>query len=312
MPDKKRSRRLIIIIFILTILIPGYFFIKGQSANVINFLNQAEELHFINPSVSLENGIQNDAIGLLFKDLSDDLSTLIKPLQGRYGIYLLDLQSGRELRIEAEQVFDAASTVKVIPIVYAYQQSAKGELDLSKEYILSESDKQDYGSGSMHRQPEGTVYSYKQLLESSGKESDNTADYVLRRILGKDKLNEFLNQNQMPKTNLSETSSSPLEIGHFWQAIAVGKLLKPKYQDMLYDNLSNTEYEERIPKGIPDNIRVIHKTGNGFARSYNDCGIVLASRPFVLCVMCEEANESEAMEVIPLIAQAAYQTIIGQ
>jgi len=85
-----------------------------------------------------------------------------------------------------------------------------------------------------------------------------------------------------------------------------GKLINQEHRDELLQFLTNTDFEGRIPKGVPEGVRVAHKIGT-LAGIYSDAGIIFAEEPFVLVIMSRDARESEALEVLPEITQAVWE-----
>lgn len=304
-----KKRQEIVVLFIITLLVPAFFYIKENLAGFIKKIYQPTEYSFIKPQ-SDENYRPTVFIAQPAKDqekLKADMEQLVLNLKGQYGIYFYSLANGAEININADSVFDAASVLKIIPMALYYQLVEQGEKTLAKEYVLKKEDVQSYGTGSMQYQPLGTKYTFKKLLELSGQQSDNTADYVLRQELGAAKLRAFMDSYGFQQTDLITVVSTPKEIGSFFIKIYQNNVLDQKQKNMFYDNLSDTLFEKRIPAGVPPGVRVVHKIGNGFKLAYNDCGLVFSSNPFVLCVMSQEASESEAMAVIPQLAKQAYE-----
>jgi beta-lactamase class A len=307
--SRAKGRKVIVLVFLLTLLVPAFFFSKEKISTWVDKLNTPTKYFFIKPEGDTDSEVFNPIVFKGKKDkeeLVEKLSLLIDSLQGKYGIYFYDFGDEIEVSINGDQVFDAASVVKIVPMVLYYQQVMAGENSLEKIYSLRGSDVQSYGTGSMQYQPLGTEYTYAELLELSGKESDNTADYVLRQELGEDSLQSFLNELKLTQTSLTNVKSTPQDIGIFFRLLYENDLLDQKHKNMLYDNLSDTIFEDRLSAGVPEAIRVVHKIGNGFNRSYNDCGIIFTPDPFVLCIMSEDASESEAMSVIPQLTEAVF------
>ena len=71
-------------------------------------------------------------------------------------------------------------------------------------------------------------------------------------------------------------------------------------------NLTDTVLEDRITAGVPSNTRVIHKFGSE-AEVVNDCGIVEAKNPYVICVLSTGVNDGEAMELLPKISRVVWE-----
>ena len=305
----KGSRLSIIVILILTVLLPAYFWFKNNLAAFFQSLNQGKEYHIINP-LSEEKPI-TDFFPKLKVGSVTELENLfkneLKDVQGRWGLYFQDLETGKEINYQSREVFQAASVVKIIPMVLYYKMADEGKRSLNDIYVLKNDDIQVYGTGSMQYQEPGKKYTYEDILQLAGKQSDNTAEYILKKNLGEDQLAGFMTENGLLQSNLDNVESTPCEIGQFFAKIYRDEVLNLKFKNKFYDNLTDTLFEDRIPRGVPSGIRVVHKIGNGMNRSYNDCGLVFSSHPFVFCVMDEEASESEALSLIPKLARTAYE-----
>jgi len=230
---------------------------------------------------------------------------LIKNLQGTYGVYKKNLETGGSFGINEERIFPAASLIKLPVFVAVYQEVEEGRLSLNTKYELKESDKVA-GAGSMYYAPAGTLFSYQKMLELMGKQSDNTAFNVFVKILGGKKIQAVIDSLGMGKTSLVENRTTPADIGLFFQKLYQGEVVSKKNREQIFSFLTDTLFEDRIPAGIPKGVRVVHKVGTEVG-VYADAGIVFGPKePFVLVILSEGAKEAEAKEVLPKIASLVY------
>lgn len=271
------ERKAIVALFVITILASALFYLQAEAPKIWEritaprIISHLPEKYF-DPSPVLDE----------IRDLTQDLA-------GTYGIYVYRFQDGEEYGLNERKVFPAASLNKLPVMVVAYQQAEEGKLDLEAKYILKEGDKVQ-GAGILYSKPAGTEYTYRQLIEYMGRHSDNTAFKVMRQVTG--------------ETILDQTT--PEEIGTLFKKLYEGELISQEHRDELLKFLTNTSFEDRIPKGVPENIRVAHKIGT-LAGVYSDAGIIFAEEPFVLVIMSRDARESEALEVLPQITQAVWE-----
>ena len=121
------------------------------------------------------------------EEIKSEVANLTKDLSGVYGLYVVDLFSGSALGINEDEMFQAASLIKLPVMAMFYEQVEKRRSSLTDTYVLSEGDKVG-GSGSLYYEPAGTVKTYDELLMLMGKQSDNTAFNVLVKELGEDEL----------------------------------------------------------------------------------------------------------------------------
>lgn len=234
------------------------------------------------------------------------IEELVRSETGDYGVFVKSVEGGKEILINQDQAMTAASVIKLPMLVIYYQQVDSGKLDPDDEYILDEADRWEYGTGSMQYQPAGTKYTYKQVVQLVANQSDNMgAEVLIRKMGGYAKTQQLVNKLGLTKINLKENEITAAEAGGLFLQLAQGKLLTPNSRQELFANLTKTINEDRIPAGVPDDVRVVHKFGSE-AGVVNDCGIVEAADPYVICVLTTEVNTGEAEKVLPQISAAVW------
>ena len=233
------------------------------------------------------------------------IEALTADLEGTYGIYVYQLGEEREYGLYFQEVFPAASLIK-LPVIFAlYQQAEKGEVSLEDKYALVGQDKIG-GAGILSAQKTGAVYTYRQLARFMGQYSDNTAFGVIRRILGDKVIGATIRDLGMKRTSLEKNETTPEEIGLFFQKLYWGEGISEAHREEILALLTKTAFEDRLPAGLPRKVRVAHKIGTEIG-SFSDAGIVFAERPFILVIMSKAARESEALKVLPEIAKVVWE-----
>jgi len=241
----------------------------------------------------------------------NDMVTVIEQLlegkTGSYGVYVEKLGSGEKFGINENEIFTAASVIK-LPILVAYYQAVdKGELNQTSTYVLVEKDRWAYGTGSMQNQPEGTKYSYQRVAFLTANESDNMAAQILLKFLGgESKVQTTVNNWGYKLIDIKENEITAKETADILKRIYKGELISQKSRQELTENLTNTVLEDRITAGVPSNIKVIHKFGSEVG-VVNDCGIVETKDPYIICVLSTEINSGEAMELLPKISRVVWE-----
>jgi len=232
------------------------------------------------------------------------IKELVKDLKGTYGVYVYNLTEKQGFGINQDEVFPAASLIKLPVILTLYQEAEAGKIDLESEYVLRAKDKLT-GAGVIQYKPVGTVYTYRKLAELMCQQSDNTAFNVVRQLLGDEKIQATINNLGMTKTSLAENETSPADIGLFFRKFYSGSVLSRNHRDEIVDYLTKTAFEDRIPAGVPEGTKVAHKIGNETG-SFSDAGIVFGSPPFVLVILSKDALEKEALEALPEITKIVW------
>lgn len=304
---KKQSRQAVAVLFLGTIILSSFLWFQTKVRDWWQQLFKPTTYQIIKPtkdSLSKVLGFKPNLKNREGLKMSVDL--LVNNLSGTYGIYFYQLGKKESLGINENQSYTAASINKIPIMVSFYQEVEKGELDENDEYVLQKKDIQDYGTGQMRYQSLGTKYKYSQLIELTGKKSDNTAAYVLEGLIGKKEIQSSLDKLGMTKTSMKENTTTPKEMGDYLVKLYQGELVSEENKGKILTALTDTDFEERIPKGVPENINIAHKIGNE-TQTYNDCGIIFSSQPYVLCILTKEIKETEALETIPKISRLVWE-----
>jgi len=295
------DRLLIIGLFLVTVFLSGFVYFQPQISGFFQKIKKTPEK--ITSPLVITGGE-----GMKKFDPSPVLSevkNLTKDLLGTYGVYVYRLEDDQEYGLRQNEIFPAASLMKLPVILTLYQEAETGRIDLGTEYKLLEKDKRG-GAGILQSRPAGEVYTYRKLAELMGQYSDNTANNVLVKILGVEKIQQTIDSLGMKKTNFAEYETTPWDIGLFFRRLYEGGVVSSQHKEEILKFLTKTGWEDRIPAGIPQEVRVAHKIGTEIG-VFSDAGIVFSQKPFVLVIMSKEARESEAKEVLPKIAKVVWE-----
>ena len=238
-----------------------------------------------------------------------EIENLTKGLRGTYGVYVYQLDGKNEYGIHQGEIFPAASLMKLPVMLTLYQeaqlrQGSAGQASvdfLETKYKLTEKDKIN-GAGILQGKPVSSTYTYRQLAEFMGQYSDNTANNILVKVLGQEKIQQTISKLGMTKTSFKNYTTTPEDIGIFFRQLYQGGIVNKENQDEILRFLTKTAFEDWIPAGLANDIRVAHKIGKDIG-AFSDAGIVFGRQPFVLVIMSKDAKESEAKEVLAKITQ---------
>ncbi len=230
------------------------------------------------------------------------LEAYLANLGGRYGVAVLD-PDGATFGTRMDELFTAASVIKLPIALYAYHEVEGERLKLDDQWEMRAEDVSD-GTGVLRYQPVGTKFSVRQLLDVLIRQSDNTAAEMFRRVLGSDKIDAYMAELGAPNTRqLSVTT--PREMLSLLALLWRGQILKEENREELLTFLKTTAFNDRIPAGIPAGVPVAHKIGM-YGSAVNDVGIVYAGRPYVLCVFTDTADWDGAVATIRQISAGLY------
>ncbi len=232
----------------------------------------------------------------------------------------------------ADDSFHAASTMKVPVMIELFHQVQQGKLDLNDK-IPIHVEFHSIVDGSVYKlnaaddselllyDAQGETRTLSQLCDLMITVSSNLATNLLIEKLGVENIQattEMLNANGMKvlrgvedskafeKGLNNTTTARALQI--LMTAIAEGKAVNPSSSQQMIQILEHQKFNEGIPRGLPEAMRVAHKTGE-ITRIHHDAAIVYAARPFVLVILVRglvELRDSSAVmaDITRLLYQA--------
>ena len=299
-----KNNRLKGILFIFTGLIVIAAIVKVNSQQLINPVIESHALSVKEIKTEKNKGIP-------IAELKEKVNNEINTAEGTYSVYFYDLITGDNFGINEEMILTAASVNKIPILAALYYYAEKGVIDLDKMITLQASDIQDYGTGSIRYDKPGTSYSIKTLARLMMEKSDNTAAYLLAsEIIGLSEIQKLAEDWGMSQTNINDNKSSVRDIFSVLNKMYKGEITSPELTLEMLGFMDDSDFEDRIPKGIPPNITVIHKTGNEVG-NVHDAGIIdLPDRPYYLGVMTTDiTNEEETKKKIARISQIVFSEV---
>lgn len=207
-------------------------------------------------------------------ELAKKIASVIDGKWNDYSIFVEDYSSPLSLKQSEGEIFVAASVNKVPILAALYYYAGKGDIDLDTDITLQAQDIQDYGTGSIRYEKPGTIYPVKTLAKLMIKQSDNTAAYILaNHIIGFDKLNALMTQWGLIQTDLVNNKTSNQDIAKLFRMIYDGKVTNPAFTQEMLSFLKDTDFETRLPAGLPESATVYHKIGTEVG-TIHDAGII--------------------------------------
>jgi len=255
-----------------------------------------------------------------FKKLEHSLQEYVNSIVqdgAEVAIYIKDLSTGYEIKINSGKKIPSASLVKIPIMAAVYYLVDKNKLSLDEKLVY----KKKYrcgGSGVIKRMPYGTKFTIKELVELMITISDNVATHMLIDRIGLKNLNEIFKELGLKDTNINrfvmdlflknkgvENYTTAEDIGLLLEKVYRGSLVSKKASIEMLSIMLKQRICDRIPKKLPPQIAVAHKTGL-MKDVCHDVGIVYTNNgDFVICVLTQNMKHSLAKE---FIADVAYET----
>lgn len=234
---------------------------------------------------------------------------------------VVDLDSGAYVQIGANQPISAASTIKTPILVAFFQDVDSGKIKLDEPLEMT-ADVKVGEAGEFQFLPTGTKISALETATQMIMISDNTAtNMIIKRLGGTTALtqrfkswglNNIVLNNQLPDiegTNTISTQDMVTLLG----MLDKGKLIEPRSRDRFMDIMRRPVTNTLLPKGIGEDARIIHKTGD-IRSAVGDAGIVDMpnGKRYAIAVMVKRPdNDQRANELIRQISRTTYEYFLS-
>ncbi len=272
-----------------------------------------------------------------FSALRPALEARIAQHHGVVGLALIDPKTGETLAIRGDETFPTASVIKLGVLTELFHRVRLGSIHLDDPLLMLAGDREP-GSGVLqflHAPHELTVKDAATLMIAV---SDNTATNLLVSKLGIRAVNARMDSLGLGHTRLwakvferARTtinpdssakyglgSTTPLEIAKLMAVIYDGTAVSPDASTQMVDMLKKQMAGQiEIPRYLPPDATVAHKTGETDA-TRNDVAIVYAkSRDYVLAVLTKENQDrswrldNDAAVLIGDLSRIVYEGVEG-
>lgn len=255
------------------------------------------------------------------------IEKLIVPSKGTWGIVLEDLNSGEKWEHNEQELFYAASVIKLPIMASVYSAVERGDLALTDLIIL---DEQDYvgGSGVIQHFTPGSSLPLKDIIMLMIIQSDNTATNLLIDLVGVESIQNtmkevgmvsstFLNKLMLSKPNPKGANCiAAVDISVLLHGMAIGRLVSNKASDQMVDVMKKQQVRDCLPEKLPspysdfDHGKVpwelANKTG-WIPGTRHDVGIFyVGDREFVATVLSKDEDDLISKRILSQIGEEIY------
>lgn len=229
-------------------------------------------------------------------ELITKIKSLTEKKQGFFSVYIYDITNNSGVGINETTILTAASVNKLPILAALYYENEAGTLDLDRRITLQAKDIQDFGTGTLRYQGPGGLYSLKTLAQLLIEKSDNTAAYVLTQIIGESRIQELVEKWDLRQTDIKNNKTSNKDMALLLTKMYTEQIVGHALTTEMIGFLDDSDFENRLPKLLPETIDVYHKIGNEVGYIHDVGIIALRDKPYFLGVMTNDILDVEETE----------------
>lgn len=258
-------------------------------------------------------------VGLVFPLAAAEptLESRIKPIADRHkgtiAVAVKNLTTGEEFRLNADEVMQTASLIKLAIMVEAYRQLDAKKVDFAKTLTLTKDDKVPGAGVLTDHFSDGATFPLKDAIRLMIVFSDNTATNMVLDQVGIKCVNDTTSELGMPETRInakvykgSSTSVDPERTKKYslgstsanetiklLELIHTGKAASADSCKAMLGHLEKNDDKELLVRHLPPGTKVAHKTG-ATNKVRTDAGIIFVPDP------THTPKDKEAKRTIPV------------
>lgn len=248
-----------------------------------------------------------------YSSLEHAVQTALEGTNGRYAIYIKNLKTSEGYTLNATEEFDTGSLYKLWVMAKVYDLVEEGKLnpdqvlsstikDLNQKFSISED---------VAEQTEGSIsLTITQALNQMITISHNYAALLLTEKIRLSSVAVYIKELDLTNSSVGTSKDLPQttaeDMAKFYQKLYHNQVINPEYSQKMLDILKKQQLNHKIPKYLPQNIPIAHKTGE-LGQATHDAGIVYTLKgDYIIVVLSDSAIPKAAEDRIADISKAVY------
>lgn len=231
--------------------------------------------------------------------------------EGMYTIVVKNLKTGESYSYNQEEIFETASLYKLWIMAVTFKQIEEGRLketQVMHDDIAKLNDKFDIATESAEKTEGEITLSIDDALAKMITLSDNYAALLLSSRVRLSNVSRFLKEEGFKNSNIgTPPKTTAQDIASFFEKLYKGEIVSASSSAAMVEILKRQQINDRLPKYLPKDIEVAHKTGElgGFK---HDAGIIFSSKGDYILVVFSKSNDPKgAAERIAQISKSVYE-----
>lgn len=248
------------------------------------------------------------------QSLKNAVDKSLQEAKGNYGIVVKNLKTDESYSLNEHKIYEAGSLYKVWVMAESFDQIQKGEL--KEDAVLSEdaqvlNEKFNISSESAEIKTGEITLSVKDALKQMITISHNYAALLLTEKIRLSKVALFLKKNSFNESKVGTGGESPTttpsDMAKFLEKLYKGELANLENTQKMIDLLKRQTLNGKLPKYLPKEISIAHKTGE-IGYFSHDAGIIYTPKgDYIIVILSETDYPPGAEERIAQISKAVYE-----
>jgi beta-lactamase class A len=265
-------------------------------------------------------------------DLKTKIDSIFKTTEGTFALAFKDLKTGKSLLLNAKMTFHAASTMKTPVMIEVFRQAKEKKFSLDDSLVVinrfkSLVDGSEYALNLVD-DSDDSLYSFvgkkqtiRDLVEAMITKSSNLATNILidkvgaknvmkttRALRAKDiQVLRGVEDEKAFEAGMNNTTTA-FDLMIIFEKLARKQVVSKKASEAMCDVLLRQKLNEKIPRYLPHDVKVAHKTGS-ITGVEHDSGIVYLpdGRKYVIVILSKQLEHEDAgIEAIAQVSKAVY------
>jgi beta-lactamase class A len=248
------------------------------------------------------------------RPLGTRVAEAISGFDGKAGIFIAFPGVAEPIyAADADVPFVAASLYKLGVLLRVESLVDSGAISYDDTITIEDGDVTVDGSNEYP----GTVLTIDQALEEMITYSDNGAALALVRVYGAHATNATIAAAGITGFRIAENDDedhvvTARALGTFFDRLATRRLISAAASERMLTRLERQTINDRLPRDLPQDVAVAHKTGD-LVGLVHDAGIIgTRSGPRIAVVLTSGGTEAEAKDLIARIGALVYSAVIAQ
>lgn len=317
---------IVIAVIAITLLISQYIWNKNtektpSNASYCNYdIKRLQGFSYIKPLMFVDEECPSEDLAAL----QLNIATIIDKYKQNDNVitasaYLKDFSTNKWTAVNETEKFEPGSLFKVPILIACLKMEEKNPGFLNKEILYDKVFNLGkivaYENKSIHL---GSKYTVRELLKYMISYSDNYATALIETIIDGPIVLKMFTDFGLDAPNFAATQYFFNSVGYsyFMRSIYNASYLTIPNSEYAAEFLSKCEFNEGIVKGLPSNVKIIHKFGEAGTESekqlHESAIVYLKDRPYLLTVMTKGRDPKKLPKLIQEISQMTYNAMLSK